>query len=211
MTGARPTRLPMAYRLAAFLLRPLLMALTRRDWSGIEHLPARGGFVVSPNHISYADPLIFAHFMYDSGREGYFLAKQSLFEIPVVGFVIRKAGQIPVYRNSMAAAEAYRAAVAAVREGKAVAIFPEGTITRDPGSLAHAGQDRCGPHRPRDAVPAHPGRAVGSRRRSCHPMATGPGSSRARRCTCGPWPAVDLCDLYGKPIDAKTLREPPNA
>ena len=132
MRGARATRLPLAYRLAAILLRPLLTGLTKRDWRGVEHLPATGGFVVAPNHISYIDPLIFAHYMYDNGREAYFLAKESLFTIPVVGWVIRRSGQIPVYRNSLAAAEAYRAAVAAVQRGKAVAIFPEGTITRDP-------------------------------------------------------------------------------
>ncbi|HEX6055289.1 MAG TPA: 1-acyl-sn-glycerol-3-phosphate acyltransferase, partial [Intrasporangium sp.] len=86
MRGARATRLPLAYRLAAILLRPLLLGLTKRDWRGVDHLPATGGFVVSPNHISYIDPLIFAHFMYDNRREAYFLAKESLFTIPVVGW-----------------------------------------------------------------------------------------------------------------------------
>ncbi len=206
VTGARPTRLPMAYRLVAFVLRPLLMALTRRDWSGLEHLPARGGFVVSPNHISYADPLIFAHFMYDSGREGYFLAKESLFSIPVVGFVIRKAGQIPVYRNSMAAAQAYRAAVSAVREGKAVAIFPEGTITRDPdlwpmrgktGAARVALETQCplipvAQWGPQEILSPYGHRPRFFPRKTMHLRAGAP---------------VDLSDLYGKPIDTKTLRE----
>ena len=126
-------RLPLAYRFAAILLRPLLLL---PDETGLarRRAPARatGGFVVSPNHISYADPLHLRALHVRQRREAYFLAKESLFRVPVVGWVIRKAGQIPVYRNSLAAAEAYRSAVAAVREGKAVAIFPEGTITRDP-------------------------------------------------------------------------------
>jgi 1-acyl-sn-glycerol-3-phosphate acyltransferase len=130
--GARRRRLPLAYRFAALVLRPLLMRVTKRDWRGVENIPAEGGFVVSTNHISYADPLVFAHFMLDSGREAYFLGKDSLFAIPVVGWLLKKCGQIPVYRNSTAAADAYRAAVEGVRAGKALGIFPEGTITRDP-------------------------------------------------------------------------------
>jgi 1-acyl-sn-glycerol-3-phosphate acyltransferase len=116
----------------AFVLRPLLMSVTKRDWRGLENIPAEGGFVVSTNHISYVDPIVFAHFMFDSGREAYFLGKDSLFAIPVVGWLLKKCGQIPVYRNSAAATDSYRAAVEGVRAGKALGIFPEGTITRDP-------------------------------------------------------------------------------
>ena len=46
----------------------MLMVLTKRDWRGLEHIPREGGFVISPNHFTYADPLAFAHFVYDSGR-----------------------------------------------------------------------------------------------------------------------------------------------
>ena len=45
---------------------------------------------------------------------------------------MRHAGQIPVYRETGRAADAYRAAVAAVRGGEGVAVYPEGTLTRDP-------------------------------------------------------------------------------
>ena len=132
MAAARTEGLPWAYRVAALLVRPWLMVLTKRDWRGAEHLPREGGFVVSPNHISYADPLPFAHYMFDNGRAAYFLAKESVFRVRGAGWVLRKAGQIPVHRNSVAAADAFRSAVDGVRAGKVVAIFPEGTITRDP-------------------------------------------------------------------------------
>ena len=72
MRGAGP-RVPIAYRLVAAVLRPILMLLTKRDWRGMEHLPKEGGYVVSPNHVSYADPLTFAHFMYDSGHPAFYL------------------------------------------------------------------------------------------------------------------------------------------
>jgi 1-acyl-sn-glycerol-3-phosphate acyltransferase len=204
--GPRTRRLPWAYRLAALLLRPLLMGLTKRDWRGLENLPAQGGFVVSPNHISYADPLVFAHFMFDSGREAYFLGKDSLFAIPVVGWLLKKCGQIPVYRNTVAAADSYRAAVEAVHAGKAVGIFPEGTITRDPdlwpmrgktGAARVALETRC-PLIPVAQWGAQEILAPYGHRPSLLPRKT-------MRMYAGP--PVDLSDLYGRPIDTKVLRE----
>jgi 1-acyl-sn-glycerol-3-phosphate acyltransferase len=62
-----------------------------------------------------------------------FLAKASLFSAPFpIGQVIRGTGQIPVHRGSVNAAEALQSAVAALRQGQIVLIYPEGTVTRDP-------------------------------------------------------------------------------
>jgi 1-acyl-sn-glycerol-3-phosphate acyltransferase len=128
------------------------MAMTRRDWSGTEHLPTDTGYVVCPNHISHIDPLTFAHFLYDNGQVPLFLGKVEVFEVPVVGAILRGAEQIPVYRETGQAAGAYRAAVAAVEAGRCVAIYPEGTLTRDPdlwpmrgktGAARVALQTRC--------------------------------------------------------------------
>lgn len=124
---------PFGYRLAIRILRPLLMLLTRRAWSGAQHLPTDGGWVVCTNHTSHVDPLPFAHFLVDHGYAPRFLGKSQVFEVPFVGAVLRSADQIPVYRESGRAADAYRAAAAAVRAGKCVAIYPDGTLTRDPG------------------------------------------------------------------------------
>ena len=128
----RRRKLTPAYRLAAGILRPPLMAMTRRDWSGVENLPTDRGYVVCPNHISHLDPLAFAHFLFDNGAVPLFLGKIEVFNVPVVGAILRGAEQIPVYRESGQAAGAYRAAVAAVEAGRCVAIYPEGTLTRDP-------------------------------------------------------------------------------
>jgi 1-acyl-sn-glycerol-3-phosphate acyltransferase len=91
-----------------------------------------GGIVVVTNHVSHFDPLVFAHFLYDNGRLPRFLAKAGLFDVFVVGPVLKGAKQIPVYRESSDAAKAYSAAVDAVRRGECVAIYPEATLTRDP-------------------------------------------------------------------------------
>jgi 1-acyl-sn-glycerol-3-phosphate acyltransferase len=145
-------KLTPAYRLAAGILRPPLMAVTRRDWSGAENLPTDAGYVVCPNHISHVDPLVFAHFLFDNGHVPLFLGKVEAFNVPVVGAILRGAEQIPVYRETGQASGAYRAAVAAVEDGRCVAIYPEGTLTRDPdlwpmrgktGAARVALQTRC--------------------------------------------------------------------
>jgi 1-acyl-sn-glycerol-3-phosphate acyltransferase len=120
------------YRLAVIVLRPVLTALTRRNWQGAENLPVGVGFVVVVNHISHVDPFTFAHFMYDHGHLPRFLTKEAVFRVPFIGRVVSGAQQIPVYRETADAAASYAAAVAAVRRGECVAIYPEGTLTRDP-------------------------------------------------------------------------------
>ena len=74
-----------------------------------------------------------AHILWDHGRIPRYLAKAGLFKNKLLGFFLRSAGQIPVHRSSKDAAGAFDAAVAAVRAGKCVVVYPEGTITRDPG------------------------------------------------------------------------------
>ena len=112
--------------------------MTKRKWSGMDNLPAAGGYVVCTNHYSHLDPLIFAHFMVDQGHSPRFLGKVEVFKVPVVGAILRADAELRlalalVYRESGQAADAYQAAVAAVTSGKGVAIYPEGTLTRDPG------------------------------------------------------------------------------
>ncbi|WP_340557594.1 lysophospholipid acyltransferase family protein [Streptomyces sp. GSL17-111] len=120
------------YRLAAVIVKPVLLLLFHRDWRGMENIPAEGGFIVAVNHNSYLDPLAYAHFQYNTGRVPRFLAKVSLFGRGFVGAVMRGTGQIPVYRESADAVGAFRAAVDAINKGECVAFYPEGTLTRDP-------------------------------------------------------------------------------
>ncbi len=120
------------YRLAVIVLRPLLMILTRRNWRGAENLPVGAGFVVVVNHISHIDVFTFGHFLYDNGYLPRFLTKEAVFRVPVIGRVVSGAQQIPVYRETADAAASFSAAVDAVRRGECVAIYPEGTLTRDP-------------------------------------------------------------------------------
>ncbi|MFI2186144.1 lysophospholipid acyltransferase family protein [Streptomyces sioyaensis] len=120
------------YRLAAVICKPPLLLLFKRDWRGMEHIPADGGFITAVNHNSFLDPLSYAHYQYNTGRVPRFLAKAGLFKSGFVGLMMRGTGQIPVYRETTDAATAFRAAVSAIEKGECVAFYPEGTLTRDP-------------------------------------------------------------------------------
>ncbi|MFG2054837.1 lysophospholipid acyltransferase family protein [Micromonospora sp. NPDC048930] len=119
-------------RLAVVLVKPVLTVWTRRTWRGMEHLRRDGGIIIVPNHISHADPLVCAHFIYDSGRWPQFLGKASVFRVPVIGWILHRCRQIPVERGTVDAVKSLDRLVEALNEGGAVVIYPEGTITREP-------------------------------------------------------------------------------
>lgn len=120
------------YRLAAVIAKPPLLVLIKRDWRGMENIPADGGFITAVNHNSHLDPFAYAHFQYNTGRVPRFLAKHGLFKKGFIGAFMRGTGQIPVYRETTNALSAFRAAIEAVERGECVAFYPEGTLTRDP-------------------------------------------------------------------------------
>ncbi len=114
------------------IVKPTLLAFTKREWIDGEKVPASGGCVVAVNHISHLDPMTLGYFLYDHGRLVRYLTKDALFRTPVLKHVVRDAGQIPVKRMTEGAASAFEAAVEAVRAGECVGVYPEGTITKDP-------------------------------------------------------------------------------
>ena len=126
------TRPNIWYQLAYWPVRGVYGLLTAPRYRGGEHLRAPGGVIVASNHVSHSDPFVLALFVHRYGRPARFLAKAELFRVPVVGRILRGACQIPVYRNTDDAALALRDAVAALRAGHGVMIYPEGTITEDP-------------------------------------------------------------------------------
>ncbi|WP_189081946.1 lysophospholipid acyltransferase family protein [Mangrovihabitans endophyticus] len=119
-------------RAAVAFVVPVLQVWTKRTWTGQENLPPEGGVIVVPNHISQFDPLVVAHFVYGSGRWPRFLAKGSLWRVPVLGPLLRKTLQIPVERGSVEAVRSIDVLVDAVHQGGAIIVYPEGTTTREP-------------------------------------------------------------------------------
>jgi 1-acyl-sn-glycerol-3-phosphate acyltransferase len=120
------------YALAKAVVPPVIRFWVRLECQGLLHVPADGPVIVAANHISYFDPLCLGTFVDAAGRQVRFLAKSELFEKRLLGWLLRSAGQIPVYRETRDAAQALVDAVAAMRDGAAVVIYPEGTTTRNP-------------------------------------------------------------------------------
>ena len=136
MQGRVPLRrLGFWYAFAACILKPLTWAFMKKDWRGQEHVPAEGGVILAANHISHVDPIVLADYVvFGTGRIARFLAKSTLFKRKgIVSVVMRGAQQIPVHRHTADASLALRDAVEALHRGECVAIYPEGTVTRDPG------------------------------------------------------------------------------
>jgi 1-acyl-sn-glycerol-3-phosphate acyltransferase len=119
-------------RLAVVLVVPFMSIFTRHRWSGQENLPATGGVILVPNHVSHFDPLVVAHYVYGAGRWPRFLGKASLWRVPLLGAFLRKVQQIPVERGSVEAVRSLEVLIEALKEGGAVIIYPEGTTTREP-------------------------------------------------------------------------------
>lgn len=120
-------------------------ALFGRTWYNSDRLPSTGGIIVASNHMSYMDALILGEYMIWSGRWPRYLGKAELWKMPVIGWLARQCGQIPVHRRTAQASDALVEAQKALEKGAAVTIFPEGTETRDPDywpMSAHTGVAR---------------------------------------------------------------------
>ena len=76
------------FKVASKILIPLLKLLTKRDWRGVNNIPKSGPVIVISNHISYADALVFAHYLFANGRAVRYLGKDSVFKIPIIGRII---------------------------------------------------------------------------------------------------------------------------
>ena len=121
------------WRFLAGLVIPFLLLVGRYHIRHPERVPASGAFVFAPNHYTNFDPLTTAYVLWKLGRVPRFLAKASLFKVPVFGAILRGTGQIPVERQGAGHNRQPLAAAAhLVDEGLAVVIYPEGTLTREP-------------------------------------------------------------------------------
>lgn len=132
-------RTPVTYTVAKRLMRWFLFPLLGgAEVHGVENVPAEGGAVIAPNHVSYLDPPFLAGFL---PRRTYFMAKRELFEMPLLGWFFHRNLGFPVERGASDRA-ALQHGVGVLRQGELLAIFPEGTRTSDgrigPGELGCA-------------------------------------------------------------------------
>lgn len=109
--------------------RTAFRALGQRiQLSGHEHIPARGPFLLASNHISYVDFIYAGLAGVEAGRYVRFMAKKELFDHRVTGPIMRGAHHISVDRGD--GLPSYQEALAYLRAGEGVGIFPEATISR---------------------------------------------------------------------------------
>lgn len=94
---------------------------------GRENIPAKGGVLLCGNHVSYIDPPALGA---GSTRQVHFMAKLELFQIPVVGTIIKGLGAFPVKRGTADRA-ALKKAIDYLQNGKVVGMFPEGARSLD--------------------------------------------------------------------------------
>jgi len=95
---------------------------------GCANVPTSGGAVLAANHVSYLDFIFVGMTARPSHRLVRFMAKESVFEHPVAGPLMRGMHHIPVDRE--AGASSYVAALRALKAGEVVGVFPEATISR---------------------------------------------------------------------------------
>lgn len=120
------------YRAARRGLRPLLEHGFHWVVRGEERIPASGGVLLAANHISFLDGLCLAYLADRRGRRTKFLVKASLFDIPGLGWILRGVGDIPAgARRDDGGSSALDPAIAALRAGWCLGVFPEGRISPD--------------------------------------------------------------------------------
>ena len=186
MVGAPewPERRLWLWRLLYPPIRALALFLAPVRVVGAERIPRDGGFILISNHISWMDP---PWIEFALGRAIRFMAKQELFQIPILGFLLRAIGCFPVRRGE-ADREAMATALRVVSAGLPVGFFPEG-------------------HRSPDAalLPAHPGIVLLARRSAALlvPLAI-VGSNRAK---LGRFWRRDITLQVGEPFRLADLPE----
>jgi 1-acyl-sn-glycerol-3-phosphate acyltransferase len=200
-----PTPPTWPFRLVITAVRPLATLLLKRRLLGEENLPADVGFIAVSNHVSYVDPLTFGHYLYNNGHPPRFLAKHELFKLPFIGRILKSGDQIPVYRGTSQAKESLNYAHEVLARGDMIAMFPEGTLTRDPElwpMMARTGAARLALESGAPVIPV----AQWGAHLLLPPYSKKPDLFPRKPMTVVAGPAIDLDDLRGKPLDTETLR-----
>lgn len=190
----------------AMFFYPAGLLVGRSRFEGLEHIPADGGVLLVANHISHLDPILTGLQVDRARRVPRFMAKHSLWRVPLLGQALRGSEQIPVYRNSADAQQSLRAGVEALQRGKVVIIYPEGTITRDPDGWpmrARTGVARLALSADVPVVPAvHWGtrEVLDGYHHRFRPLPRKPITVRCGR-------PIDLSAYRGRPLDSALLHE----
>ncbi|CEP67702.1 1-acyl-sn-glycerol-3-phosphate acyltransferase [Moorella glycerini] len=117
----------MFYQFAKFVCYLFLRFFCRWEVQGRENFPLEGPVIVIANHISYLDPVAVG---VAAPRTVRFMAKEELFHIPIVNWIITGLHAFPVRRGRSDRA-ALKAALEVLHDGQVLGMFPEGTRSKD--------------------------------------------------------------------------------
>jgi len=124
------------YQPGAFVCGLLARIFFRARVEGVEQVPRTGPFILVANHCSNLDPPIIGWATgHKVGRVIHFMAKMEMRRWPLAGWLAQNSGVIFVRRGEADRA-AQKAALDALADGRPIALFPEGTRSRD-GRLRH--------------------------------------------------------------------------
>ncbi|MEY2698596.1 MAG: hypothetical protein RL720_552 [Actinomycetota bacterium] len=124
---------PSIFWLFAIFALPIMGLMVKFRIHDREKMPQTGAVVITPNHYSNIDPVVIGVATWYLGRLPRFMAKASILKVPVLGWILLKSGQIPVERGgSSRSSAALLAAKELVSKERAVIVYPEGSLTRDP-------------------------------------------------------------------------------
>ncbi|KAF0825928.1 lysophospholipid acyltransferase family protein [Cytobacillus firmus] len=166
------------YAFAKAAVYGVLKPIYRFEVIGKENIPAEGGVLLCSNHIDNLDPPVVG---INAPRPVYFMAKEELFNVPVLGKIVPHLNAFPVKRG-MSDREALRKGLGILKEGNVLGLFPEGTRSKT-GQLGKG----------------LAGAGFFALRSEAHVVPC---------AIIGPYKAFSkLKVVYGKPIDMKELRE----
>ncbi|UOE54234.1 1-acyl-sn-glycerol-3-phosphate acyltransferase [Bacillus sp. CMF12] len=166
------------YSFAKAAVYGVLKPIYRFEVIGKENFPAEGGVLLCSNHIDNLDPPVVG---INAPRPVYFMAKEELFNVPVLGKILPDLNAFPVKRG-MSDREALRRGLGILKEGNVLGLFPEGTRSKT-GQLGKG----------------LAGAGFFALRSEAHVVPC---------AIIGPYKAFSkLKVVYGKPIDMKELRE----
>jgi len=101
--------------------------LFKIEFYGVENIPRDGACIITPNHVTYADPIWIT---IPIRRRLYYMAWNKPFRIPVLGLMMRVFGAFPINLDVAADASAGREAIELLRKGRGLVMFPEGGRTK---------------------------------------------------------------------------------
>ena len=122
-----PTYRNVVWRSIQILLKLVFTFCFRYRCRHLERIPTEGGGLILSNHQSYLDPLLIGLPMQ---RPVSYIARDSLFRVPIIGWILRKTYVMPINRDA-AGTESVREAVRRMQAGYLVGVFPEGTRSTD--------------------------------------------------------------------------------